>query len=345
MKTRCWELDAIRVISCFLVIFIHVNSHEIIQKGFEGGITVCFFMCIARCSVPMFFMLSGIVFMEKEVSITKIYCKYIYRLLLALLCWSTFYAVLDCIMAQQNGIEVSFRYLVLRILSGHYHMWFLPCMIGVYMFLPVLQKLVRDCPISLVIYVGSVLLIAVIEKVTLDPVLRLQYNTAIWDNIWNKMEISELSLGILYFILGYYLYLYQRLFSAIWCGILYFLSIILMFIVNFWFGAKIEPYVDIRYTYLNIYVLISSATFFVLALHYFSREGWGEKIKQFVKNVSKCTFGIYLIHPFFIEHIQKNKEFLPSLFSILSISVFVFLISYLVIWVIRKIPIVGSYIV
>ena len=75
----------------------------------------------------------------------------------------------------------------------------------------------------------------------------------------------------------------------------------------------------------------------------------GEKIGNIIKTISGCTFGVYLIHAFFIEQIcvklgmQAGK--FPYILSVSMFSVGVFLCSLAVTWFLKKIPVLGKYIV
>ena len=85
MNERKWELDVIRAIACFFVVVAHVASYgmEIKDPVTADWIIRNGVLCLVKCSVPIFFMLSGILFMEKDITIKVLYKKYIARIVVA----------------------------------------------------------------------------------------------------------------------------------------------------------------------------------------------------------------------------------------------------------------------
>lgn len=187
----------------FFVVVIHVASYgmEVLDPMTFNWIIRNIITCAVRCAVPIFFMLSGILFLEKEVSVKILYKKYIARIAIAWAVWSAFYAVIDYIASLKSG-EASLYYFVLRFLTGHYHLWFLPALIVAYIFQPVLQELIAVCSTSQIKYIGWITFIGVIGKETLEPF----FSGQAWDSFWGNFSIPMSSTGIIYFVLGYYLY-------------------------------------------------------------------------------------------------------------------------------------------
>ena len=71
--------------------------------------------------------------------------------------------------------------------------------------------------------------------------------------------------------------------------------------------------------------------------------------KKIILSLSSCTFGIYLIHLLPMRLLNTNPEFVafynskgPILMVILwlALSVITFALSYIIVWVLRKIPII-----
>lgn len=144
MKERRWELDLIRILACFFVVVIHVVASS---KSFTDlrTMTWCCMNLVGiviKSAVPLFFMISGVLFLQKKLSWKTLYQKYVLRIVAAMVIWGIFYAVFDSIGYMKTGM-FSARYFVLRVLSGHYHLWFLPAILGVYLCLPILQSLIE----------------------------------------------------------------------------------------------------------------------------------------------------------------------------------------------------------
>lgn len=354
MKTREWKLDVIRIIASFFVVVIHVNAQKFVidmPLSFSWH-TRNLIACLVRGAVPFFFMLSGILFMEKQISIRNLYKKYIFRLAWLFVFWSVFYSTIDsiCYLAAEKTFSV--RHWIVQILSSHYHLWFLPCLVGVYIFLPVIQKLVFSSENSLLLYIGAVVFVTVIGKESLDPILKMFFNTAAWDNFWSDMAISGLSVGIIYFVIGYYLHKYYSKISLRMITGIYIINILLMVAVNVAGAFVVDSHVQITYGYSNLFVVLSSGALFVLYLKmsdiYHPEELTCQRIRMF----SECTLGIYLIHPFLIEQIFSRIGFInlvqdrfPAFISVLMVSFLIYLLSLAIAWGVGKIPVVGKMLV
>lgn len=344
MKERKWDLDVIRVIACYLVILIHVLANGRRPETSLSADWICYNVLtgIVRCAVPFYFMLSGILFMEKKLTIRQLYQKYVLRVVLALTVWSVFYALVDFF---RDG-EGSIRYLAIRILSRHYHLWFLPAILGVYICLPLIQKLMDGCSRELLRYMGLVVLTVVTGKATLDPFLQ-RFNTAVWDSFWSDLSLSGLPVGVLYFILGYCLYRDRERISRKACLLLAVLTAGLMPVIDMFFSLRAGEHTALTGNLAGLWVLVFSGALFVLLSRGLSGYRPGAKTAVLLRTASECTFGIYLLHVFFLERLDPllRQAEVPYVLYIFGSSALLFLVSFCVTWCIRRIPAAGSWIV
>ena len=345
MKERKTELEAIRVIACFLVVTLHVVGYgmEVMNPRTANWMTRNLIKCLIQCAAPLFFMISGSLFMEKEVSMKTLYGKYIARLLVAWTVWSGLYAAIDYIAHRKTGLA-DWRYFLSRFTEGHYHMWFLQALFTVYVFLPVIQSFVRACPERCMKYLGAILLTGVIGKETLDPFLE----SPAWDALWKNLAVPCSSAGILYFVLGYFLYKTYGRYSAKRYLAVYTLTAAVMAGINLACAYKSGGHEAAANGYLSVFVLISSASFFLFLLRVFSAWKLKERPTRWIRAISECTFGIYLVHTLLIEQVYRRvgltQERFPTLASIALFTAMTFLISFLISWCIRKTPLVGKWI-
>ena len=262
--------------------------------------------------------------------------------------WAVFYAVFDSIKYAEE-VKVTVRYFILRILSGHYHLWFLPAILGVYICLPFLQTLISKMEKQQVLYLFGVIGITVLGKITVDSVFREFFNTVVWDAFWENFALSGVSVGIVYFLTGYYIDQYKDMISRKNCLLLYGISVAAGAGINLLFAFALGRDVDFTRELLSIWVYVSSITLFLYLLKRFENYKPGEWAGKIIKTISECTFGAYLIHAFFIEQIclklgMQTGKF-PYIPSIIMFSVVVFLCSLAVAWCLKKIPVLGKYIV
>ena len=133
-KTYC---DYLRLIATFAAVVLHVaasNWYSTDVNGLEWQ-SFNFYDSVVRWGVPIFVMISGSLFLSREISIRKIYSKYILRMVIAFLTWSIFYALMTPEYFE-NGMLYGIKTHIDAMVSGHYHMWFVLMIIGIYMCIP-----------------------------------------------------------------------------------------------------------------------------------------------------------------------------------------------------------------
>lgn len=336
----------IRVLACFMVVVIHVAGYgmEIMDPMTSDWMGRNLTVSAVRCAVPIFFMLSGVLFMEKEIPLKVLYEKYIARIVVAWSVWSAFYAAIDVIAYMKNN-PFSVNYFMQRFIEGHYHLWFLPTLFMVYIFLPVIQKLVKYCSVSDMKYLGVILLVGLIGKETLTPFL----DGAIWTGLWNNLKVPDFSCGMIYFVLGYYIYCNRNRIPGKKCLAVYGIGVGIMTGMNAVCSRVWKMHATPTNDYLNICVLVTSAAFFGFLLYFARRNPAREKTVPAIRKLSDCTFGIYLIHTLFIEQVYRRVGLVqgsfPAAVSIVLFSVLTFILSLIVVMFIRRIPLIGKWIV
>ena len=141
MKERVVYFDYLRVLATMAVIFLHVAA----QNWYDTDVNTLnwhvfnIYDSIVRWGVPIFVMISGALFLEKEIDIKKLYLKNILRLIIAFLFWSTIYSII-------NGGDI--LKILTNIIEGHYHMWFIPMIIGLYISIPIIQNIIKSDKIT-----------------------------------------------------------------------------------------------------------------------------------------------------------------------------------------------------
>ncbi len=127
---RIAYLDYIRVIATFAVIIIHVVAQNWKNVSVNSVQWMIFdiYNGITKWAVPVFVMISGVVFLNKKSTDLG---KYILRLCLAFVFWSIIYYFF-------------FGGGLISLLVGRYHMWFIPMIVGLYICTPVIRKITED---------------------------------------------------------------------------------------------------------------------------------------------------------------------------------------------------------
>ena len=140
-KDRDFSLDFIRFFAVLAVVMIHISAEFVVSypshslEFFVGNI----FDALSRIGVPLFVMISGSLMLkeEKQISLKQIFFKYILNIVIVLVAWSALYAVIwGIIIPYLYQSPISIQDIFKRFIYGHYHMWYLYMIIGLYSVTP-----------------------------------------------------------------------------------------------------------------------------------------------------------------------------------------------------------------
>lgn len=275
---------------------------------------------IVRSAVPLFFMISGTLLLRPDYDANprKMVTKAV-KLLLLMLVWSFIYALVYVHPLTIKG-------LIFATIKGHFHFWFFEYLIGLYLLTPICKAISEYKEGILVRYY---LLLFLFFGIIIASLQALPYCHKWIMDVTTKIHFEWLGFAG-YFFLGHYLHQKQfHLSSWLMISVLA-LAIILQGVIftnmgllyssdKFWWLTMIEV--------LFIYLLIKKAYWFRMA-------GGG------VKYASSLSTGVYILHPFILEHIPMNW-WTASLYGVDVLLVYggALALSY-VIW---KIPVVGKW--
>lgn len=336
--------DCLKVSAIFAVIILHVagqNWHTADIYSTEWQ-TFHFINSMARWGVPIFVMISGALFLGKDIPVRKLYTKYIRRLVFSYVIWSTAYALME---SPDIGTGLSL------FISGHYHMWFIPMMIGLYMSVPILRPLTNDLK-----KIRYFLILSLVFTFIIPELLRLAqdfgndlviYETAAVSTLYENMHMDIFVGFPSYFLLGYYMYYFdltgkQRCLIYALGAAGFILTVCLGMAATYKSGIPCNSYFS-NFT-VNV-LMMSVAVFTFFKYSAFFTDHAGRKITK----LSKYTFGVYLTHPMIIELLDKrfglnSMSFSPVL-SVISISAAVSAAAFLISALLNQIPVIHKYLV
>ena len=349
---RILYLDYLRIISALWVIVIHVCCTpwlKINVTSFGWG-TLTFYDSLAQCAVPVFFMISGALFLnpQKELPTKRIYTKYIPPLLVSFAVWSLIYIIF-------NKDYTKGPYTILKnLLKGSFHMWFIPAMIGLYMMLPLLRKITESRELTryfLLLFVILVYLVPTAEKViALIPLHGFSSVSKLLSDFTDTF-IFRMVMGYSGFmVLGHFLHTHE--FSKKGRRIVYVLGI---FGFLFTLSATIllslskNHATDTFMTGTSLGVGLFAVSIFTF-FKYFSRNiEHSEKKVKFISLISDSTYGIYLVHIIVIRLFKKklliDAMFFRPIVTVPLLAIAVFIVSLLIVRIIKLIPKINKYIV
>ena len=124
---RAEHIDFLRIIACLMVIFNHTNERGFYRYVSDIPGTAVFMLnliysILCKLAVPVFFMISGTMLLNKKESVTKTY-KRLIKILVDIILFSLLYYSVDYIIAGVpfNIVEI-FRAMIEE---SHWHLWYL----------------------------------------------------------------------------------------------------------------------------------------------------------------------------------------------------------------------------
>lgn len=342
---RIYYLDFIRIIAIIAVIVIHVTAQNWYNIALNSTTWTIFniYNSIVRWAVPILVMISGALFLDKQIDLKKIYQKNIARIIISFIFWSLIYAIID--YSKGYALKSVFE----SILIGHYHMWYLYMIAGLYILVPLLKKIIVNESTTKYCLIITMIFGILIPELT--EIITLYYPGAgrIIKVITNNISFLT-SLGyIFYFVLGYYLS--KKQLDNKKSTILYFLGLISL-IVTIILSLKISQLhnksIGIFSANLTINIACTTMAIFMFTKKYFLIEK--VKLKKIIVKISKYSFGAYLVHALVLETLNDLglntiSIHINAIISVPLITVIVWIISYLISMVINHIPYLNKYIV
>ena len=343
-KRQLW-ITCLRITATAAVIWMHLNGSvwehsdlypttDVQYRFFATG------HWLMVWAVPVFLMVTGALFLQKqkELSISVCLKKYCRRIVLALFIFGVPMAVLRLIVESDvRGlamIPAAFR----MVLSGESfdHLWYIYMLLGVYLALPFI-KLMTD-------QLSRRGLLCLMGLIFLFEYIRPFITTLTGVSIAFELPFFYM---ILYLLLGHFIRKYQKR-SAGWlvAGALG-TAVVTCFLL---WAIRTDPYAARGFAFYNSPVTALYA-FFIFTLF---RQALGgrtlspgamDKLWEF----DRLCFGIYLLHPLYIQGAYRVAHLPPSHFHLYRLAAFaqwlvIFAASALTIWLLRKIPAVRKYI-
>ena len=253
---RIIYLDYLRIIATVAIIILHVAAENFYKRpvtSYEWNV-FNFFDGIVRWGVPMFAMISGALFLDnsKPIKIKTLYTKNIVRIITAFAFWSLVYAIFSPDERLYWDGMSKLRYIAKNFVTGHFHMWFLFMIVGMYIIVPILRKITESEKITEYFLIVSFLFTFLIPALLKIPAL--SYISKIYGKVTFHFTLGYSS----YFVLGYYLM--KKDFSKLWRYVIYVLGIlgfavtVILTAVLSWQGKRVVT--DYTYEYFTINVLM-----------------------------------------------------------------------------------------
>lgn len=341
MNKLSWVTN-LRVVATLSVILLHAGSYGAEKVGKIPLID--WWICqipntFGRFTVPVFVMLSGYLLLGKFNDLSSFLSKRLVRVFIPFLFWTLFYIVwANFYGVKPERIPWDLGLIVQKILTGgggaSYHLWFVYMLLGLYAITPLVSRWIRQVPENEVRF----FLVLWIVSSTIYPLVNRLFGFQI------AYELRYFSGYIGYFILGYWLG-NKMIAVANWVLVSLFLvgwgaTLLLSYKLSYDIGRFDSFAID----YLSFNVILMSISIFLL----FKQACNAPFLPKLMNQLDVQSYGMYLVHVLILRVLSRkfhlNYTWIHPALGIATQFTLCVLISFVLIWVISKIPRVGSWI-
>lgn len=333
----------LRAVAILMVVMIHAAITEWHQAPVDSWRweVLNWINALPRFCVPVFFMISGALFLNpaKPVTWRSLFRKNLPRIGAAFAVWSLFFAAIE---VYGPGGDGSFADLVTRFFTGHFHLWFLLALMGLYLVVPILRLIARDRRISWY-FIG----LAAVFASALPLLEHVPVAGEVLGDVLDTMRL-ELVLGYsAYFLLGHLLTTVRLDRARLWAIVVVGAAGgIATGVGTSIVSHRAGEWDELFYGFLTPGVAAVSVAVFCLG------RAWGDRYRlagpwlAVVGFLSTYSFGIYLVHPFYqwvYRQFGLTTEFAHPLVSVPILTLLVLIPSALTAFGVQRIPRVGRY--
>ena len=320
---RNYSLDLLRIFAAGMVVMIHVSGYGLLNSDLHSAnyfISISF-NALVRAAVPLFFMISGSLILNPayEISLNKLLHK-IGNIIVLVVLWNIIYYL--CNMDYFSVYDL-LKYAI----KGHFHMWYFEYLIGVYLLIPLLKALVGYEKGSYIFYFVCCFFLLSIWTSTFNSIPFFNQEIRI---LTSKIhfELSDFS-G--YFILGYYLSTFNKKINPLVLIFIFLVTTVfyLLFVINFTPSWSSDSF--------TLPILAQAITLFLLF-----KQVNITKYQTSIQLISSLTLGVYLIHPLILQYVP-SLWWGKSFFSIPLAFIMVFCLSFVVIFLLEKVPLIKKW--
>ena len=341
---RLLWIDLLKFLAVFGVIGIHVssaalNANPLFSFNWYQGV---FFESIFRFAIILFIMASGYLLLRKQQPI-EVIPKRIKRILLPFIFWLIVYAIIKIIFKQSLGpnwqIYDVFKYIFKGFLDPtiiSVQFWYVYMILGLYILSPLLSRWIQNAPMREIEYILIVwAILSVFQFFNIDSIL------------FDYFRYFTGAIG--YFILGYYLAIKDKhilkskqfgLMLFIMGTLITFVGTILLSVIT-----KQQSLFFIRLGDITPGACLQAIGLYIIVFNTdFNRID--DKFKEYIINISKTSYGIYLVNVLVINLFEKIHIINLTGFAFFDIIIGVILstgASYIIIKIMDKIKILRPF--
>lgn len=313
-------ISYLRIAATIAVIALHTagtvtTSIPDLEKNLHSFFVLI--MALVDWAVPVFFMITGSLLLnpEKEITTEKCLKKYVLRFILALFVFGIPFALLMLIFEQKTfNLEILIKSIEAVFTGDSFgHLWYLYVLIGIYVILPVLRTFVKNSTKKDILIIITALFVFdfIIPAVSFFTGKAIEFSI-------------PFTYPIFYFLTGHYISINK---PVILCHKNF--NVIAILIMS----ALIAVFV---YTGVPLALLGNSGpmtaiiSIFIFSSFTICENKWKNVNSDLVWKFDRLCFGVYLIHPVFIQFAYRFLKLTPASFEMYYLAIIPFFIIFTV---------------
>lgn len=327
-------LDLLRIAASVLVVALNLTSVQLrtLPLNAIGWQPINLYLAMSRAATPLFTMVAGILFLGlgKQRTLRQLLQGPVRKIVVIYIAWSMIYAVFTLLTNPAGVGTLPGRFAALLIAS-HYHLWFLPILISLYLLSPFLQPVVDQGGEAVLRYAAVLLVVSLLGHTL---VLHGDFlPMADWViTLAMKFPVEKILLFSGYFLLSNTMHRYFSADKKINAAI-YLLGLggILATAAVTWLASQKTGATDLRFSDpLSLLTFFSAVAVFLVFKSEVSKVRFTFRARCLIANLSRLTLGVFLIHPLVIYFLEKAFGLnLLSFNPILSVPVLTLLVFFL----------------
>lgn len=310
------SISVLRILATLAVVFLHTNSGILDRpdlfplQGIQRDFLVLTKQYV-NWAAPVFLMLTGTLLLrkEKQISFRECITRYAKRIVLALFFFGIIFSMME-IFLESRKIYIGMVFdAAVRVLSGKSwaHLWYLYMLLGVYCALPILKRYTDAAPRT---ELRSILIMLFIVQ-TVIPVFEMMTGISI------AFEIPVAAGTVFYLFLGKYLGdglpgLFRNKKNA---------ALYLVF-------ACVLAACAYFFTHDENLIEHFAPVYAVLVFSLFQNVAVPDRLHPIIWKLDRLCFGVYLVHPLFINFTYKVIKITPFSFGCYGLMIVLFFLFF-----------------
>ena len=340
---RIFSLDFLRILAVCAVVMIHISADFLkeFDKTSVGFLWGNIFSALSRFAVPVFLMISGALMLDENKNLpTKKIMKATVNILILTFSWSLLYTVgYNVVKPIVFNEPINIINILGTFFNGHYHMWYLYVLVGLYLITPILRTFVK---IENAGMIRNYLLFSIIICFAVSFINEFiniyNYGTNLFSEFILNFEFNYIYSYLIFYVMGWYIVrVGLKKITRIIIYVAGLLGALTTFVCTYFYYIKEMNCYFIENNSLNIFFY--SLAIFVFVHYLFKNRQI--TLGKFSLKMSKLTFGVYLIHCIFLFALKMICENIEnSLLAIFVIFVGGVGLSFVSVFVMSKIPLI-----